>query len=190
MVTPPPFWPTKATEWVSLIGAVLGSTAGICALIISSFNYRRDRAKLHVNISKRVFACDEFSATDARGQKGLGFTECDHALVMVANRGRRPLYIGLVSYVTKSGVRVTESKCGDVTLDETRPMVYWYFHLELVNCPYENLEYVEVGYGAGFQSRRYVASRVGCLYRKLTRGRRRNTMDVTVVEAKDLRHSE
>jgi hypothetical protein len=39
----PTFWPTKATEWVALVGGVLGTFA----FTLSLFNYRRDRARLH-----------------------------------------------------------------------------------------------------------------------------------------------
>ena len=39
----PTFWPTKATEWIALVGGVLGTFA----FVLSVLDYRRDRPRLH-----------------------------------------------------------------------------------------------------------------------------------------------
>ncbi|HEX7680251.1 MAG TPA: hypothetical protein VF713_19120 [Thermoanaerobaculia bacterium] len=73
---PPTFWPTKATEWVALIGGVLGTFA----FTLSLFNYRRDRARLH------------FAAYDDSDDQ---WVKRKTIYLAVSNIGRRPIRIVL-----------------------------------------------------------------------------------------------
>jgi hypothetical protein len=84
MPIPPhsPFWPEKATEWLSLIGGLVGGIFGPGAFILSILNYRRDQAKIRLRIRPRMRV------------RASGYDpNTDHLLLIVVNEGRRPVQI-------------------------------------------------------------------------------------------------
>lgn len=82
----PPFWPEKATEWVALIGGVMGGLLGTAAFALSLLNYRRDRANLKFVVTQETHypppEPDKFSIPD-----GIFFQ------LRITNVGRRPIRI-------------------------------------------------------------------------------------------------
>jgi hypothetical protein len=67
-------WPDNVKDWVSLIGGILGGVLGTSAFVLSIYNYRRDRMKLHFSASME------------------GSVRTSFVALRVTNIGRRPAY--------------------------------------------------------------------------------------------------
>jgi hypothetical protein len=80
------FWPEKATEWVALMGGLLG----ISGFVLSILNYRRDRARLRFTASQETYYPDQESEEDA-GKIYIPDTVI--LKLRVTNLGRRPIRI-------------------------------------------------------------------------------------------------
>ena len=76
------FWPEKATEWVALLGGLLG----ISGFVLSILNYRRDRAKLQFVPSQETYYPDEDTGEIYIPDKVI-------LKLRVTNMGRRPIRI-------------------------------------------------------------------------------------------------
>ena len=74
----PPFWPEKATEWVSLFGGLLGTAA----FVLSILNYRRDRAKIRLRLK-----------THMRVNSPQFDPNADHLILLATNAGRRDIQL-------------------------------------------------------------------------------------------------
>jgi hypothetical protein len=82
-ISPPPFWPEKATEWIALIGGSLGGLLGTAGFILSILNYRRDRAKVRLALR-----------THMRVKNSPDFDpNADHLILTATNAGRRDIQL-------------------------------------------------------------------------------------------------
>lgn len=189
------FWPEKATEWVAVMGGLLG----ISAFVLSILSYGRDRASLLFVVSQETYYPEQADEDD---DGKIYIPDTVRWKLRVTNLGRRPIRIesaaallyGLPLLLVLEPEKKDTGASGTVLTESEPTVIYLSCPLKPDQLCIEDVVRFEVCDSAYRTHRHYHRNRLLTLLRQVrsrlrVRSQNRNLPKPRHVEMSDLRSS-